>query len=815
MEKNYQPELIEAQAQDFWQQNNAFVAKEDTAKQKFYCLSMLPYPSGDLHMGHVRNYVIGDVIARYQTLLGKAVLQPMGWDAFGLPAENAALKNKVAPSEWTRKNISDMRAQLQQLGLGIDWQREIATCDPRYYRWEQWLFTRMVKQGLAYRKNMVVNWDPVDNTVLANEQVIDGRGWRSGALVERREITQWFLKITDYAEELLKDLAQLDQWPEQVRTMQENWIGRSQGLDIHFSVSGSESLTVYTTRPDTLWGATYLAIAPEHPLALAAAEKDPAIAAFLEKCRHIKVSEMELATMEKEGVDSGFEAINPLNQQKVPIWIANYVVMDYGSGAVMAVPAHDQRDFEFAHKYKLPIKQVIQPIDDNSNNWDFKVKAFTDAGRLIHSGEFSGMSSAEAVEAISTFLHHHGHGEKRINYRLRDWGISRQRYWGTPIPIIYCDHCGIVTVPEEDLPVLLPENITLTEPASPLKSMPEFYQTTCPQCQSPAKRETDTFDTFVESSWYYARYACPDQNEAMLDDRVNYWLGVDQYIGGIEHAVLHLLYARFFYKVLRDQGLVKGNEPFLRLLTQGMVLKDGAKMSKSKGNTVSPRDLIAQYGADTVRLFIIFASPPEQSLEWSDSGVEGAYRFLKRLWVWAEQLQTLGNLPATAESYTEQQKNSRREIHEILRQASNDMERQQLNTVVSAAMKLLNVLYKLPLDSLADRSIAQEGSKILLILLAPITPHIAHHLWQELGYVDNILNASWPVVDNQALECAQVNMVVQINGKLRGSITVAVDADQELIQQTALQDEQIMRHLDGKIPKKVIVVPKKLVSIVI
>lgn len=814
MDKNYQPNLIERQAQDFWQQGNAFAAKEDPSKEKFYCLSMLPYPSGDLHMGHVRNYVIGDVIARYQTLRGKAVLQPMGWDAFGLPAENAALKHKVAPSQWTRKNIEDMRGQLKQLGLAIDWQREIATCDPSYYRWEQWLFTRMVKQGLAYRKNMVVNWDPVDNTVLANEQVIDGRGWRSGALVERREIVQWFLKITDYAEELLQDLAQLDQWPEQVRTMQENWIGRSQGVDIHFTVVDSpDPLTVYTTRPDTLWGATYLAIAPEHPLAMAAAEKDLAIASFLEKCRHIKVSEMEMATMEKEGVNSGYQAINPLNQQKIPVWIANYVVMDYGSGAVMAVPAHDQRDFEFAKKYELPLKQVIQPIDGNTIDWDFQVKAFTDPGRLVHSGEFSGMSSAEAFDAISAFLTQRSSGEKRVNYRLRDWGISRQRYWGTPIPIIYCQHCGIVPVPDKDLPVVLPENVSLTEASSPLKSMPEFYKTSCPQCQGPAQRETDTFDTFVESSWYYARYTCPDQHTAMLDERANYWLAVDQYIGGIEHAVLHLLYARFFYKVLRDQGLVKGDEPFLRLLTQGMVLKDGAKMSKSKGNTVSPKELIAQYGADTVRLFIIFASPPEQSLEWSDSGVEGAYRFLKRLWAWAQQIQ--GMAQPIPENYTEEQKTWRKEIHEILQQASNDMERQQLNTVVSAAMKLLNALYKLPLNNPTAIPIAIEGSKILLTLLAPITPHISHHLWRELGYGENILSTSWPVVDNQALESTLLSLVVQINGKVRSTIVVNANADQETIKQAALNDAQVQRHLAQQTPKKIIVVPKKLVSIVV
>lgn len=815
MEKNYQPELIEREAQNFWQQNNAFAAKEDSHKEKFYCLCMLPYPSGDLHMGHVRNYVIGDVIARYQMLRGKSVLQPMGWDAFGLPAENAALKNKTAPSTWTYKNISDMRSQLKQLGLGIDWQREIATCDPQYYRWEQWLFTRLVKKGLAYRKNMVVNWDPEDNTVLANEQVIDGRGWRSGALVERREITQWFLKITAYAEELLQDLKQLTHWPEQVRIMQENWIGRSEGLDIHFQVIDSpEPLTVYTTRSDTLWGATYLAIAPEHPLALAAAKNNPTIAAFLEKCRHIKVSEAAMATMEKEGLDSGWKAINPLNQKQIPIWIANYVVMDYGSGAVMAVPAHDQRDFEFAKKYNLALKEVVQTIDPKG--WNYQTQAMTQLGRLVHSGEFSGMTSEEAFSAIADFLGKHRAAEKRINYRLRDWGVSRQRYWGTPIPIIYCDRCGIVPVPDKDLPVLLPENISLSEASSPLKSMPEFYETTCPECGGQARRETDTFDTFVESSWYYARYTCPDQTQAMVDQRANYWLGVDQYIGGIEHAVLHLLYARFFYKVMRDQGLVSGDEPFLSLLTQGMVLKDGAKMSKSKGNTVSPLELIAQYGADTVRLFIIFASPPEQSLEWSDSGVEGAYRFLKRLWAWSQQIQPLLQSSSQKnEELNEEQKSWRKEIHEILQQANNDMERLQLNTVVSAAMKLLNLLTKLPLNSDSALPIANEGTKILLAILAPITPHISHHLWRHLGYGENILTTDWPIVDIAALQSTQINLVVQINGKVRGTICVSANADDESIKQTALADAQVQRHLGQQIPKKIIIVPKKLVSIVV
>lgn len=815
MEKPYSPHTLEKEVQQYWSEQNTFAAKEDPSQEKFYCLSMLPYPSGQLHMGHVRNYTIGDVISRYQRMLGKNVLQPMGWDAFGLPAENAALKNKTAPAAWTYQNIKDMRAQLQRLGFAIDWQREIATCHPDYYRWEQWLFTRLFKKGLVYRKNSIVNWDPVDNTVLANEQVIDGRGWRSGALVERREIPQWFLKITAYADELASDLEKLCGWPDQVKTMQRNWIGRSEGVEVDFAVTGrDETLRIYTTRIDTLWGATYLAIAPEHPLAKLAAENNADIAAFLKKCQHRKTAEADIATLDKEGMDTGFTAIHPLSQQPIPIWVANYVLMEYGSGAVMAVPAHDARDFEFAKQYQLPLAQVLQPV---GTMWDVHEKPFLALGILINSGSFDGLTSEQAKHAIADYLIDLGHAKRVVNYRLRDWGISRQRYWGTPIPIIYCDDCGAVAVPEKDLPVKLPEDVTLDSPISPLKSSAAFFETVCPDCGKPAKRETDTFDTFVESSWYYARYTCPDAN-VMLDERAHYWLAVDQYIGGVEHAVLHLLYARFFYKLLRDEGLVPGDEPFTRLLTQGMVLKDGAKMSKSKGNTVSPEDLIARYGADTVRLFTIFAAPPEQSLEWSDSGVEGAHRFMKRLWTQAQTIQTAlvgfnAASPAGAiQSADLSLQDTRREIHEILKQANQDIAQLQLNTVVSAAMKLLNLLSKV---SSEEAALLSEGYSILLRLLAPIAPHVTHYLWKTLGFGEDILKSSWPQVDLSALETNQITLVVQVNGKIRGEITVAHDADDTTIQHAAITEPNVVRHLNDQIPKKIIVVRKKLVSVVI
>ncbi|HIB31426.1 MAG TPA: leucine--tRNA ligase, partial [Candidatus Thioglobus sp.] len=625
MNSEYNALEIESQAQQYWKENKSFEVVEDSSKEKFYCLSMFPYPSGRLHMGHVRNYSIGDVISRFQKMQGKNVMQPIGWDAFGLPAENAALKNKVAPAKWTYENIDYMRDQLSQLGFGYDWSREIATCNPKYYKWEQWLFVKLFKKGLVYKKNAVVNWDPVDQTVLANEQVIDGRGWRSDALIEKKEISQWFMRITDYADELLESLDSLDGWPDAVKTMQKNWIGKSVGLEISFNRINNEPLKVYTTRPDTLMGVTYLAVASEHPLAIEAGSNNTEVQAFIDDCKTMETSEAAMETMEKKGVNSGLTCVHPITGQEVQIWIANFVLMGYGTGAVMSVPAHDQRDYEFAQKYTIPMLEVIRPINTEH---DITQNAFTNKGILCNSGEFDGLNFDEAFEAIAQKLNTSNLGEKQTNYRLRDWGISRQRYWGCPIPIINCESCGSVGVPETDLPVTLPEDVSFDGIGSPIKKMPEFYQTTCPTCGGEAQRETDTFDTFFESSWYFARYACADNTEAMLDERADYWLEVDQYIGGIEHAILHLLYARFFSKLLRDEGLINHDEPFKNLLTQGMVLKDGAKMSKSKGNTVDPADMIQKYGADTVRLFILFAAPPTQDLEWSDSGLEGSYRFV-------------------------------------------------------------------------------------------------------------------------------------------------------------------------------------------
>jgi len=812
MHQQYQPEIIEAATQEYWEANQSFICNENSEKQKFYCLSMFPYPSGDLHMGHVRNYTIGDVIARYQRMLGKEVLQPMGWDAFGLPAENAAIARHLPPEQWTKNNIDNMRRQFKQLGYGYDWRREIATCDPDYYRWEQWLFLKLLEKGLVYKKNAVVNWDPVDQTVLANEQVIDGKGWRSGAKVERREIPQWFFKITAYADELLKDLDTLTEWPAQVCTMQRNWIGRSEGVNINFALAHEpENLTIFTTRADTLMGVSYIAIAPEHPLALREAKNHPELAQFIEECRHTKVAEADIATQVKKGIPLKIQAIHPVTQESLTIWVANFVLMEYGSGAIMAVPAHDQRDFEFAHLYHLAIKPVIQPFQ---GDWDFNQAAFTEEGRLIHSKEFTGLPNTEAREKIMDYLISHQLGVKQINYRLRDWGISRQRYWGTPIPIIQCGRCGDVPVPEQDLPVILPIHLIPDGHASPLNSDADFYQTDCPKCGAQAKRETDTMDTFMESSWYYARYASYDQNTAMLDERTQYWLPVDQYIGGIEHAILHLLYSRFVHKLLRDLGLLKSNEPFKRLLTQGMVLKDGAKMSKSKGNIVPPLKLIQTYGADTVRLFIIFAAPPEQSLEWSDSGVEGAYRFLRKCWHFAYQIKLPLHPLVLSTTDDPEIWTLRQQIHQILQQANQDIARLQLNTVVSAAMKLFNLISKLEIN---DRylPLIQEGMSILLRLLAPITPHIAHTLWRELGFGDDILLASWPEVDFNALETEQISMAVQINGKLRGKITVMQNAAREEIETLALQEENIRRHIGDQAVKKIIIVPKKLVNIVV
>ena len=818
----YNPKTVEATAQSYWNEHNSFRVKEDPSKEKFYCLSMFPYPSGHLHMGHVRNYAIGDAISRYQRMQGKNVLQPMGWDAFGLPAENAAMQNKTAPAKWTYGNIDYMREQLQKLGYAYDWSRELATCHRDYYRWEQWFFTKLFEKGLVYKKEAEVNWDPVDQTVLANEQVVDGRGWRSGALVERRSIPQWFVKITAFSQELLDDLENLDGWPEKVRTMQSNWIGRSEGINLDFEVTDEENeslrtLSVYTTRPDTLLGVTYLAVAPQHPLAIKAAAANPELAAFVEEQNNIKVAEAELATLEKLGIDTGLKAIHPISQEQVPIFVANFVLMSYGSGAVMAVPAHDQRDWEFAQKYKLPIKQVIEPaLDDSICNLD--ERAFVDKGRVINSDQFDGMEFKEAFDAIAEYLSKQGKGEKTVNYRLRDWGVSRQRYWGAPIPMINCESCGSVPVPEEDLPVLLPEDIEFDDSGSPLSKMPEFYEVDCPKCQCKAHRETDTFDTFMESSWYYARYACPDEDSRMLNEKADYWLPVDQYIGGIEHAILHLLYARFYHKLMRNEGLVNSDEPFTRLLTQGMVLNEGSKMSKSKGNTVDPMGLIEKYGADTVRMFTLFASPPDQSLDWSDSGVEGSYRFLKRLWKIVASHQAVP-VPIFVDSrLNAEQKKLRLKTHQTLQKVTDDFGRRQtFNTAIAASMELLNATTKFLEFNLAetDQAVIQEALETVILMLAPIVPHFCHALWNHLGHEGTVMDASWPEVDETALTQDSILIVLQVNGKLRDKIVVSKDMSKEDLEQIALDNEAVKRFSDGKTLQKVIVVPSRLVNVVV
>ncbi len=815
---DYTPAAIEENTQARWESENAFHARDDDPRPRYYCLSMFPYPSGKLHMGHVRNYTIGDVISRHQRMLGKNVLQPIGYDAFGLPAENAAIKHKTAPVAWTRENMAYMSQQFKRLGFAFDWDRELATCDPDYYRWEQWLFTRLMKKGLVYRKDAMVNWDPVDQTVLANEQVIDGRGWRSGALVERKVIPQWFMKITAYADELLEGLDSLDGWPESVKTMQRNWIGKSRGLELDFAVEGfNQPLTVYTTRPDTLYGVSYLAVAPEHPLAQQALQQNPGLQPFIEECTKAQVNEAAMATMEKKGQYSGFDAIHPLTGEKVPVWIANFVLAGYGTGAVMAVPGHDQRDWEFAKKYDLPIKQVIAPLDGGAVDLD--EGAYTEKGVLVDSGKFSGMTSQAAFEAMAQHFESQGTGRVQTNYRLRDWGVSRQRYWGCPIPVIYCDNCGAVPVPEDQLPVVLPEDVQFDESgSSPLKKMPEFYQTTCPQCGQGATRETDTFDTFMESSWYYARYTCPDNDQVMLDERADQWLPVDQYIGGIEHAILHLLYARFYHKLMRDEGLVSSDEPFTNLLTQGMVLKDGAKMSKSKGNTVDPQALIDRFGADTVRLFSMFAAPPEQSLEWSDAGVEGAHRYLNRLWkaVHEHAAKTGGKeLIVEADSLTEEQKALRRKVHETIRKMSEDIgQRKTFNTAIAAAMELTNALNKFSDDSANGLAVADEGWRSLVLMLSPIVPHITQSLFETLGGEGLIIDQAWPQHDPTALKQDTVQLVVQVNGKVRGKVSVPAGTDRERIESQVMQLENVQRFIDGKTVRKVIVVPGRLVNVV-
>ena len=817
MEQQYNPKVLEQAAQEQWLANNSFAVHQDDSREKFYCLAMFPYPSGKLHMGHVRNYTIADVIARYQRMQGKNVLQPMGWDAFGLPAENAAIQNRVPPAQWTHENIDYMRKQLKRLGFGYDWDREVATCDPEYYRWEQWFFTRLFRKGVVYKKTAMVNWDPVDNTVLANEQVIDGRGWRSGALVERREIPQWFLKITDYAEQLLDDLEQLEGWPEQVRTMQRNWIGRSEGIEMQFGIAGREdTLSIYTTRPDTLMGVTYVAVAPEHPLAREAAAGNPELQAFIDACRNTRVAEADLATQEKRGVDTGLKAVHPISGAEVPVWAANFVLMEYGSGAVMSVPAHDQRDYEFALANGLAIRQVIYPASDGQVA-DPGGAAFVEKGVLQDSGEFSGLSSAQAFAAIGDWLEQAGKGARQVNYRLRDWGVSRQRYWGCPIPVINCPACGAVPVPEADLPVVLPTDVTVDATGSPLKKMAAFINTTCPACGGSATRETDTFDTFFESSWYFARYACADKTDGMLDGRANYWLPVDQYVGGIEHAVLHLLYARFFNKLLRDEGLLEPDEPFTCLLTQGMVLKDGSKMSKSKGNTVDPQGLIDRYGADTVRLFTMFAAPPDQALEWADSGVEGAHRFLRRLWKISRQHIAGGTAPALQkDTLNELQKALRQSVHATLAKVSDDIGRRYtFNTAIAANMELMNDLGRFDDSSAQGRAVMQEALETVVLMLSPIVPHITHTLWHALGHQQAIIDCRWPEVDDSALVQESIQLVVQVNGKVRGRISVAADAGKEDIEAAASGDENVRKHVAGKPVRKIIIVPGKLVNVVI
>ncbi|MEQ1485001.1 leucine--tRNA ligase [Methyloglobulus sp.] len=828
MQENYQPLEIEQSVQKLWEKSGTFKATESSA-EKYYCLSMFPYPSGKLHMGHVRNYTIGDVISRYQRMLGKNVLQPMGWDAFGLPAENAAMQHGVHPADWTYSNIDYMRDQLKRLGFGYDWDRELATCDPDYYKWEQWFFLKLLEIGLAYKKTAPVNWCPKDMTVLANEQVIDGCCWRCDTKVERKEIAQWFLKITAYADELLQSLDTLDGWPEQVKTMQANWIGKSYGVRFAFpyQLDGKpELLWVYTTRADTIMGVTFCAVAAAHPLAIHAAKTNPELAEFLKECERSGTAEADMATMEKKGMPTGISVTHPLTGEQIPVWVGNYVLMNYGEGAVMAVPAHDERDFYFANKYELPIVQVLNRKNDkfsdeetpfDSQNWQAWYAAKDESMLLLNSGKYNGLSPKDAIDAIANDLKAKELGEKQVNFRLRDWGVSRQRYWGAPIPVIYCDDCGTVPVPEKDLPVTLPKDVILDGSQSPLVAHPTFSKCDCPTCGKAARRETDTFDTFMESSWYFARFAC-NKADTMLDAKASHWLPVDHYIGGIEHAILHLLYARFYTKLLRDEGLVTCDEPFKKLLTQGMVLKDGSKMSKSKGNTVDPQGLIDQYGADTVRLFIMFAAPPEQSLEWSDSGVEGASRFLKRLWkqTYLHVASGVTQQPVDKSGLTPEQQAVRRQLHQTIQKVSHDMGvRTIFNTAIAANMELLNTLSRFEDESNNGKAIRQEALEAIVLMLSPIVPHICHQLWLDLGHQEVVVYLPWPQVDETALVQDSIEFVLQVNGKLRSKITVSASASNEEIEKAALSDEHVLKFIDGKPVKKVIVVPKKLVNIVI
>ena len=832
----YDPQAIEPQAQQFWDKTEAFRATESGEGEKYYCLAMFPYPSGRLHMGHVRCYTLADVDNRYRRLKGYNVLQPMGWDAFGLPAENAAIKHGIPPANWTKDNIAYMRGQMKRLGFGIDWSREFATCDPEYYHWEQWLFTKLYEKGLVYRKNSVVNWDPVDQTVLANEQVVDGRGWRSDALVERREMAQWFLKITDYAEELLDDLDKMDGWPESVKSMQRNWIGRSEGVEIDFALASTNGdadaaaspLTVFTTRPDTLLGATYVAVAPEHPIALAAAENNQAIADFIDQCKQATTAEADMATMEKVGIATSTEVIHPLTGKPLPVWVANFVLMEYGSGAVMSVPGHDQRDWEFATKYNIPIVQVIEPAADAKGadaECDIANQAYTAHGCLINSGEFNGLNFDEAFDKIATTLEAKNSGRRITNYRLRDWGVSRQRYWGCPIPMIHCDDCGVVPVPEQDLPVVLPTDVHFEGVSSPLKKMDSFLNVDCPTCGKPAQRETDTFDTFMESSWYYARFASPDANTPMVDERADYWTPVDHYVGGIEHAILHLLYARFFNKLMRDQGLVKADEPFQKLLMLGMVLQNGKKMSKSAGDAGDPQKLLDKYGADTVRTAMMFAAPPDQSFEWSEAGLEGAMRFLKRLWTmvqdFVQAVDASGiDLQFDQSSLSDAAQKLRRKTHETLQRADDDFGRRtQFNTVVSGVMELCNAVSKFERTEPADDAVVLEALRTAVLVISPIAPHISHEVWPLLAGAQAdqqpLIASTWPEVDEDALTVAQIEMVVQVNGKVRGKISVAAAASKEDILSAAKSSDNVSRFLEGKTMRKEIVVPNKLVNLVV
>ena len=861
LKERYEPALIEPAVQQSWRERKVFEAVEDEAREKFYCLSMFPYPSGRLHMGHVRNYTIGDVISRYQRMQGKNVLQPMGWDAFGLPAENAAIENNIPPAEWTRSNIAYMRGQLERLGFAYDWRRELATCDPDYYRWEQWFFTRLYEKGLVYRDTAVVNWDPVDQTVLANEQVIDGCGWRSGAPVERREIPQWFLRITAYADELLAELDRLEGWPEAVKTMQRNWIGRSEGLLIGFPLSdGSGDLQVFTTRPDTLLGATYMAVAPEHPLATAAAAGNDVLSAFLDSCKQQSTSEAVLEKMEKRGEPLGITVAHPITGDPMPVWVANFVLMGYGTGAVMSVPAHDQRDWEFARAHGLPIRQVIAPSDGST--CDIGAGAFTDYGVLCNSGTFDGLDFAAAFDAIDAALAVNNRSERRIQYRLRDWLVSRQRYWGCPIPVVYADDGEVVPETDDRLPVKLPEDIAWKGVASPLRSMPAFTEATLPAGDASARRETDTFDTFFESSWYFSRFCCRDNDTAMVDQRVDYWMPVDIYIGGIEHAVLHLLYARFFHKAMRDAGLVASDEPFTRLLTQGMVCKetyfreahlgrrtyfnpdeveverdakgraraahlksDGEpvaigpveKMSKSKNNGVDPQALIDRYGADTVRLYTMFASPPDQTLEWSDTAVEGAFRFLKSLWrLTREHVTTDAPVAPHPAAVAEDLKTVRRHIHETVAKVTDDISRRyKFNTAIAAVMELVNHLGRVEDASDAAHAVRQEGLDAVVLLLAPIVPHVASVLWQALGHADDLMSARWPETDESALVRDEIDIVVQVNGKKRAIIQVPADADNSACEAAAMADINVKRFTSDKTIRKIVVVSGKLVNVVV